>query len=202
MNEQRPPYFPFWVDDFLADDNVGAMNTEEIGAYLLLLLRAWKQTPVASIPNDDDTLCRWCKLSAKKWERVRINILVCWELRDDGRLYQKRMEREFTILLERAEKASENGKKGNKIRWDRKRIGIATRSPPDRHPIATASLDDRYDHRKPVATPSHPELDLDIKANSRARIGIGDAAAKRLLSEIPRDRNGNPIPQQQLDALK
>lgn len=38
--------------------------------------------------------------------------------------------------------------------------------------------------------------------NTRARIGIGGAAVKKLISEISRDRNGNPIPQQQLDALK
>ncbi len=38
MSEARPPAFQLYAADFLADANVAVMTTEEIGAYLLLLL--------------------------------------------------------------------------------------------------------------------------------------------------------------------
>ena len=111
---EKPPAFLLFVNDFLGDALVEVMTARQVGAYLLLLLRAWHQTPVGSIPADERTLVRWSRLSDSEWAEDRQAILACW--RRSGDLYfQKRLQAEAERHLSRRQKASAAAGK----RWNR-----------------------------------------------------------------------------------
>src|SRR5262249_27618859 len=95
---EKLPYFPFYVRDFVSDAKVEARTTEEVGAYVLLLCKAWQQDPAGSIPADDTILARWARLDAVAWARCRPAVLLPFVLGADGRYHQKRMRNEFAKL--------------------------------------------------------------------------------------------------------
>lgn len=98
-------WFKFYPEAFAASGSVEAMSTEAVGAYILLLCKAWHQSPPASLPNDDAILRAWSR-TGERWSAVRAQVLLCWELRGDGRLYQPRLEHEWrSINTERAAKS-------------------------------------------------------------------------------------------------
>lgn len=96
------PYLPLWVNAFLADTT--HMDNRECGAYLLLLMVAWKSA--ASLPNEDKILARYARCSAKEWARVKPTIMPFWSTAPDGGLIQKRLEIERSYVLNRSQKAS------------------------------------------------------------------------------------------------
>jgi uncharacterized protein YdaU (DUF1376 family) len=98
-------HFPFYPDDFSGDAIVEAMTTEEVGAYLLLLCKAWREEPAGSIPDDDRVLARWARLTPTKWRAARPAVLRAFVLGEDKRLHQKRMRAEFARVLEKSAKA-------------------------------------------------------------------------------------------------
>lgn len=95
LTDVRLDYIPIWISDFLADENVHLMSTEQKGAYLLLLMRAWQQWPPASMPDDEARLSVWAGLRGKRWRDSREIIMAPWMKGDDGRWYQKRLASEW-----------------------------------------------------------------------------------------------------------
>jgi len=89
-NGSKPPAFLFYAGDFLTDEKVELMTTRQIGAYLLLLLKAWHQDPVASVPDDDGILRRWARLDEDEWQDDRDAVMAAWVLIGD-RWFQKRL---------------------------------------------------------------------------------------------------------------
>lgn len=85
----KPPYFPFYPKDFAADDAVELMSTKAVGAYILLLCKAWHQDPPASLPNDDRVLARWSRLEPDDWREVKPEVVAAFTVGSDGRLHQK-----------------------------------------------------------------------------------------------------------------
>jgi len=126
-----PPYFPFYPADFAGDGLVEAISTKAVGAYLLLICKAWYENPPASIPNDDATLARWARLSADEWAECKAAVLSCWKLRHDGRWYQKRLEKEYRAVRERLKKRADAGREGANARWQSHAIAIANASQSD-----------------------------------------------------------------------
>lgn len=114
----KPPYFPFYVKDFAADDKVESMSTEQVGAYTLLLCKAWTQEPAGSVPDDDTVLAKWARLSLARWAKVKSGVMSAFHLAS-GRWHQKRMAAEFDKLASSLEKASERGTKGAAKRWSK-----------------------------------------------------------------------------------
>ena len=106
------PWFPFFVNDFLSDQKVELMTTTEVGAYTLLLLRAWKEEPCGSIPADDAVLAVWTRLGPIAWTECKSHVLACFQLRSDGRYYQKRMCQEYAKLTTTLRKRADAGRKG------------------------------------------------------------------------------------------
>jgi uncharacterized protein YdaU (DUF1376 family) len=139
----RYPYIPLYVNDFVTDEHVDDMSTLALGAYWRLIFKAWHQTPVGSIPNDDDKLAQWSRLSHEDWEKVRKSVLAAWELGDDNKFHQKRLEREFKKLKRNSKVRSSAGSKGAETRWGkRKRIAKLKQSHGDAtpEPMAKNSL--------------------------------------------------------------
>lgn len=80
----KAPAFQLYPADFLSSPKVQTMNTEEIGAYVLMLMYAWLSEPCAHLPNDDIFLARLCRVTVSRWKKVREKIIACWQVTDDG----------------------------------------------------------------------------------------------------------------------
>lgn len=115
--DDKPPAFMFYVDDFASDGKVEAMTTEGVGCYILLLCKAWRETPPCTIPNDDRLLARWARISDQRWAELRGEVLLPWEPSGDTRLVQARLLKEFRKQRERSNARSRSGKVGADARW-------------------------------------------------------------------------------------
>lgn len=111
----KPPFFPFYVKDFVADDLVQAMTTEQVGAYVLLLCAAWQGKPPGSISADDKVLARLVRATDDHWQaELKAGVLSAFSASTDGRYYQKRLRSEYTKFIELSRKRSEAGKRGGR----------------------------------------------------------------------------------------
>jgi uncharacterized protein YdaU (DUF1376 family) len=111
----RPPFFAFYPADFANDINVEAMSTRAVGAYILLLCKAWQSDPPGSLPNNDQILARLARLDAVEWAEVSAGVLACFELRTDGRLHQPRLRREYDKALKAMTAKRKGGLKGAEV---------------------------------------------------------------------------------------
>jgi uncharacterized protein YdaU (DUF1376 family) len=84
------PALPLWTDAYLSDTR--ELSTLEHGAYLLLLMTAWR-TADCSLPDDDRLLARWAGLDRRTWARVRPIMERLWTI-SEGRWTQKRLAKE------------------------------------------------------------------------------------------------------------
>ena len=98
------PQLPLWTDSYLADTT--HLTTQEHGAYLLLLMAAWR-SPGCRLPNDDKLLRRFAG-GPKNWRRIKTRVLAFWLL-NDGYLTQKRLCQEYERAANRAQKAALGG---------------------------------------------------------------------------------------------
>lgn len=108
---KSPPYMRTWVDDYIADTL--DLDAEEMGAYWLLLLHAWKH-PDCSLPDDDRKLARMARVGLRRWKtRIKPAVLRYWQI-EGGRLFngKQRKERAFNESL------SESKSRNAKARWE------------------------------------------------------------------------------------
>jgi len=112
----KSPAFQFYPKDFLADENVMAMELEELGAYIRLMCICWIE---GSIPADVRRLARLCGCDSKRMAELWQAIEPCFEPHptEEGRLIHPRLEREREKQAEHRAKKSEAGKEGAKKRW-------------------------------------------------------------------------------------
>jgi uncharacterized protein YdaU (DUF1376 family) len=119
MSQRRPPepvYIPLYPRDFLSSNSVDAMTTEEVGAYLLLMMRSWSEAPPATLPTDDATLARMARMTPARWAKSKAKVLKPWEIRDD-RWVQPRLEVEYHKSVGIAELRSKVARVAAKSRW-------------------------------------------------------------------------------------
>jgi uncharacterized protein YdaU (DUF1376 family) len=88
------PSLPLFTDAFIAD--TGHLTAEQTGAYLLLLMMAWR-SPKCRLPDNDAKLARWARVDLRRWSRVKAAVMGFWIL-SDGYYTQKRLSREFTFV--------------------------------------------------------------------------------------------------------
>jgi hypothetical protein len=101
-------WVPLNVGDYLADTM--DLNTEQHGAYCLLLFHYWKRGP---IPDDERTLASITKLTLGRWRRrVGPAVRAFFSLGEDGLLHQGRADEERArtrdISAKRAEAARQS----------------------------------------------------------------------------------------------
>lgn len=104
------PSLPLFTDAFIAD--TGHLSAQETGAYLMLLMMAWR-LPDCRLPDDDARLARWARVDARTWRRIKPLVMEFWRL-EDGSWLQGRLLKERDIVSKRAEVARENGKHGGR----------------------------------------------------------------------------------------
>lgn len=82
------PALPLFTDAYLGDTR--HLTAAQHGAYLLLLMMAWRQ-PDCAIPNDDKILSRWSSMDLRSWKSNREIILSFWRLGEDQKWRQHRL---------------------------------------------------------------------------------------------------------------
>jgi len=104
------PVLPLYTDAFIAD--TGHLSAEETGAYIMLLMVAWR-TEGCSLPDDDRDLARYARVTSKAWLRIKSRVLSFWLL-EDGRWTQKRLSQEQLRASQRASVNRDNGTRGGR----------------------------------------------------------------------------------------
>jgi uncharacterized protein YdaU (DUF1376 family) len=170
------PALPLWTDAYLGDTR--HLSQAEHGAYLLLLITAWR-TAGCCLPDDDGLLSRYagCK-DPRTWRRQKPVVMAFWELRG-GRWYQKRLTTERRYVAELARKRAEAGREGAEARWrngdetlarydgkipDTVNGKIPERSPADREPNALKT-DETAQERPGRAQLSAGAVAFEIRVN-------------------------------------
>jgi uncharacterized protein YdaU (DUF1376 family) len=115
MGRATDQWMPLYVADYLRDTQ--DLSTEEHGAYLLLLMRAW--TSDGLLPDDDERLRRIVRMDAKAWKRSRGVLLDFFQKGPDG-LRHKRVDAELERAGELVEQRREAGRKSAEARAKRR----------------------------------------------------------------------------------
>lgn len=110
------PALPLFTDAYLAD--TAHLTNEEHGAYLRLLMFAWR-SPDCSLPDDDKRLAIMVGVSPKKWQTLRAVISTFWTI-ENGRWMQKRLTRERDFVTRQSEK----GRDAAAARWRGKSLKL------------------------------------------------------------------------------
>lgn len=147
------PAFPVFTDAYLGDTT--HLTTIEHGAYLLLLFVAWRSTGKC-LPDDDDKLAKYARMTRGQWARISPTIREFFVARD-GSLYQSRLTDEAKHVRQVREKQSVAGKVSALKRKGRHSTdaqqtfnGCATPSP---SPSPTIESDDKSS--SPALKPEH-----------------------------------------------
>lgn len=93
------PFMQLYVSDFIGDTL--SLSTEQIGAYLLLLMAMWNAK--GELPDDDAKLARIARMSVKKWKAVSPELMSYFE-RADGKVTHHRL----TFELQKSDRQSES----------------------------------------------------------------------------------------------
>jgi uncharacterized protein YdaU (DUF1376 family) len=124
--DDRYPFIKLWVNDFLADPVVQQMDTVAVGAFFLLLLKAWFESKPGTLPVDDDTLriAARMQIRADDDQKTRERKDAAWELcwkqvkpafrpsKDGTRWEQKRLMREHRDAVKAHKKRAAAGRSG------------------------------------------------------------------------------------------
>lgn len=105
------PALPLWTDAYLADTT--HLTTEQHGAYLLLLMTAWRR-PNCDLPDDDKFLAAICKCDGRKWVHLRSVLAQFFQIAD-GVWVQNRLVKESKFVAEHSRKMRENVS----VRWNK-----------------------------------------------------------------------------------
>jgi uncharacterized protein YdaU (DUF1376 family) len=100
------PSLPLWTDAYLGDTM--HLDATEHGAYLLLLISAWR-TDDTALPDDDRKLARYARCTPKVWQKIRPTIADFFTI-SDGKWVQQRLFEEKSIVTQRRDKAAQNGR--------------------------------------------------------------------------------------------
>ena len=157
------PALPLWTDAYLADTR--HLTTEEHGAYLLLLIEAWRR-PGCSLPDDDGLLARLAGLPADRWEQVKPVLMELWKR--DGRRKtwtQKRLSKERAFVVKNSKSQSDKAAK----RWNKTKNTDA------------AALPNVCPEDAPTPTPT-PTVEVEVLRPSTSK--EEEARARGLLKDV------------------
>lgn len=129
MAKKADTWMPLYVGEYLADTT--NLNTEQHGAYFLMLLAAWKRG--GKLPNDDGQLASITKLAPGRWKAHKAILLELFRM-EDGALVHKRVTQEREKAQAISEKKAQSGASGAAARWE-----IDSEKMPDALANATAN---------------------------------------------------------------
>lgn len=104
-------WMPLHIGDYLAD--TVRLNTEQHGAYLLLLMECWRKGPP---PANDMDLAGITRLDLRGWLRNKRTLLRFFSQRE-GKLFHQRIEEERAEARRQRSALRERAVKGARARW-------------------------------------------------------------------------------------
>lgn len=157
------PALPLFTDAYLSDTR--HLTTEEHGAYLLLLMEAWRR-PDCSLPDDDKLLARLAGMPVARWQEVKPVVMEFWKR--DGR---RKIWTQKRLLKERVYVAEKSASQRDKIvkRWSKTKNED------------TAVLPNAYRNDTPTPTPTPTPSSL------RSEDGGGGSAGAREVENSGQD---------------
>lgn len=168
------PYFPYYMGDMIAD--TAHLDTEEFGAYIRLLQHYYKKRQ--GPPDNAKILKNITQLSAHKFRNIYPVLMEFFEVRD-GRLWQKRVEKELKLAAEKHEKRVAAGRAG----------GLAKAQQSSSNALAEgvangkqSDSDSEFNTPPPPTSGGHDDREPDKPAKQ----------GRRLNGTNPRARNENP----------
>lgn len=134
------PAFPLFTDAYLGDTQ--HLSTIEHGAYLLLLIVAWRSKG-SCLPDDDARLAKHARMTRGQWARIAPTIREFFTARD-GALYQSRLTDEAKHVRQVREKQREAGRASALKRKDRHatdvHVPLSGRATPSPSPTPTSDI--------------------------------------------------------------
>lgn len=106
------PALPLFTDAYLADTR--HLTTEEHGAYLLLLMCAWRSDG-CQLEDNDKTLARIAGLSPTRWRRIKPAMVKFFSVQQ-GYWQQKKLQAVYGDVASRVARNKANGARGGRAR--------------------------------------------------------------------------------------
>lgn len=147
------PALPLWTDAYLADTR--HLTTVQHGAYLLLLMEAWRR-PSSALPDDDVLLAKLAGMTMPEWQDTKPSVMAFWKC--DGRTKtwtQKRLLKEKNRVKKSTQKQQSNAKS----RWNKEKDASHGNARGDAKAMPNASQNDASRSRSrsiSTATPLPP----------------------------------------------
>ena len=110
----KAPAFRFYPGDFWGSPDVQAMDLHEIGAYLSLISNAWLSDQTACLPDDDEKLRRWSRMSREQWQQSRETLLAKFPTHTPGIRANPRLLHEASKQEAFSASQSQKGRKGGR----------------------------------------------------------------------------------------
>lgn len=157
------PALPLWTDAYLGDTN--HLTTIEHGAYLLLLMTAWRSKD-GMLPNDDKLLSRYAKLTLGQWKRIKPILEPFFTISSDG-WRQGRLTDELVAVKQKSKRQTDkaktrwlkNNNSGNAVASSGQSQKDAGQSPSDASLTLTPTLlKDKESFRESSAPPDFESL--------------------------------------------
>jgi uncharacterized protein YdaU (DUF1376 family) len=167
-------WMPLYVGDYLAATR--RLDTEQHGAYLLLIMDYWKQGP---LPDCDCTLARIVVSTLDGWRRLRPAIEPFFQVRD-GQWHHGRIDRERTKAGEQYAAVLENSRKGVEAR---RRMGQLPKEPKVQPKVQPA--DDSGENQRrttPQSQPPSPPESSSQPVPPNPQRGNGEDSQKTIFS--------------------
>lgn len=114
MAEKHEQWMPLYIADYLGDTM--HLTAEQHGAYLLLLMAAWKRG--GHVPDDDDQLAIITRMG-NRWHTHAAAIVRAFFSQRDGMLWSTRIESELVKAKANTAKKSAAGKAGAAAKWQK-----------------------------------------------------------------------------------
>lgn len=125
------PAFQIYPNDWLGSASIQLMSAEQERGYLRLLFRQW-QDPTCTLPDDQEKLSKWSLMGEGWFKGGSDFVLENFEPHPTlkGRIYNKRLYKEFEKQAEWRRKSAEGGVKSAASRRSRINHHSTTLQPP------------------------------------------------------------------------
>ena len=143
----KSPAFQFYASDFLVD--TAEMTNQEIGVYIRLLSHQWVNSGLNSDPNRLANMVGMDLLEV--WDEIKHK----FDLGDDGKIRNPKLEKVRQTQINYRNKQSEAGKRGAAKRWDNK-VNSNPNSNPNGEKVAFQSSSSSSVSQKKRASPFVP----------------------------------------------
>lgn len=175
------PVLPLFTDAYLGDTR--HLSTIEHGAYLLLLITAWR-TPQCRLPDDDKLLARYAGLTGAQWRRMRSTIEDFFHV-DKGWWTQRRLTDEYKAVRQRRESQVANGRASALKRKGRHSTKRHDSENEASTPLNPSSSVKESNTKQSITEPREPEAEPDCSIGRLVNVDFLVDQACRLAGMVP-----------------